>query len=402
MRQCQASKLGPLFELVRRIHERRAVALAAIALTNCAVADVLQVGPGEQYLSPSEAAMAAKDGDTIEVAPGLYTGDVAVWHQNDLTIRGRGERPRLAAAGQAAEAMGIWVIRGDNVAVENFEFSGSRVAGKNGAGIRHQGGKLTVRDCVFRDNENGILSNRGSGLLHVDRSVFYENGAGDGYSHNIYAGRIEELRITGSYFHHARVGHNIKSRAIETYVYYSKIADGTDGESSYLIDLPDAGYAEIVGNVLQQGPASRNRVMISFGAESPDVVSGTIHLIHNTLVNDRPAGLFVKITNPLTRTHLQNNLFFGPGSISNQQVRSVSNVQIETEKGWFWDTKVFIDRAKHDYHLAPGSSAIDAGSPLDPKLMRRADWLYEYGEPLPVRRAARGLPDAGAFEYAGD
>ena len=43
----------------------------------------------------------------------------------------------------------------------------------------------------------------------IEGSEFSENGAGDGYSHNLYVGAILKLRVTGSYFHHARIGHRL-------------------------------------------------------------------------------------------------------------------------------------------------------------------------------------------------
>jgi len=49
------------------------------------------------------------------------------------------------------------VIRGNDVIVENIEFSGARVPDRNGAGIRPEGRNFTVRNCRFYDCENGIL-----------------------------------------------------------------------------------------------------------------------------------------------------------------------------------------------------------------------------------------------------
>ena len=100
---------------------------------------VLKVGPNQQYSRPSEAARAARDGALVEIHGGQYEGDVAVWRQNDLTLRGVGERPHLRAGGRAAEGKAIWVIKGDRVTVENVELSGARVPSRNGAAIRAEG-----------------------------------------------------------------------------------------------------------------------------------------------------------------------------------------------------------------------------------------------------------------------
>jgi hypothetical protein len=99
---------------------------------------VVEVGPGKKFDRPSAAARVAKNGDVIEIAAGTYEGDVAIWRQNNLTIRGVGGRPHLEADGEYAEGKGIWVIKGRNATVENVEFSGARVPDQNGAGIRQE------------------------------------------------------------------------------------------------------------------------------------------------------------------------------------------------------------------------------------------------------------------------
>jgi len=118
----------------------------------------IRVGPDRLYRKPSEAARIAKDGDTIEIDVADYFGDVAVWPQNNLTLKGIGGRPHLRAAGQSAEDKAIWVIKGDNTTVENLEFSETKVGDKNGAGIRLEGTGLVIRNSSFHDNEMGILT----------------------------------------------------------------------------------------------------------------------------------------------------------------------------------------------------------------------------------------------------
>src|SRR5215475_7381608 len=84
----------------------------------------LRVGPNKQHTKPSQAAAVARDGDVIELDPVVYARDAAVWQAHKLTIRGVGGRAYLKANGDNAEGKGIWVIKGDNITVENIEFSG--------------------------------------------------------------------------------------------------------------------------------------------------------------------------------------------------------------------------------------------------------------------------------------
>jgi hypothetical protein len=279
---------------------------------------VLQVGPTRAFQRVSEAAKAARDGDAIEIDAGEYVGDVAVWTQRRISVRGVGGRPRLTAAGSSAEGKAIWVVRVDDMRIENIEFRGARVLDRNGAGIRLERGRLTVKGCVFRDNENGILTGSdASAELAIENSEFDRNGAGDGYSHNLYVGSLAKLTVTGSWFHRARVGHLLKSRARENYILYNRLTDEIDGTASYELEFPNGGVAFVLGNLIQQSSASENPIIVAFGREGYGATSNELYLSHNTIVNDRPdGGVFVFVERGATAIGMSNNIFVGPGKMS--------------------------------------------------------------------------------------
>lgn len=138
---------------------------------------VLRVGPRRKITSSAAAAQIARDGDVIEIDAGDYPDDVATWPQSGLVIRAVGGRARLLSTRATAEGKGIFVVKGDQVVVENIEFSGARVPHRNGSGIRHEGGKLTVRNCLFERNEMGLLTwNEPAAELIVESSEFRDNG----------------------------------------------------------------------------------------------------------------------------------------------------------------------------------------------------------------------------------
>ena len=167
--------------------------------------EIIHVGGKSPIRTVAEAAALAKDGDTVVIAPGDYYGDVATWKQDRLTIRaGAGGRVKLIAAGSHAQGKGIWVVAGGSITVEGIDFSGARVPDHNGAGIRFEQGHLIVRRCSFKDNENGILTNAGDATLEIENSEFGNNGDGSGSTHNLYVGAIRMLKVSGSYFHHAK------------------------------------------------------------------------------------------------------------------------------------------------------------------------------------------------------
>ncbi len=278
-------------------------------------AQVLRVGPDRALRAPSQAANIARDNDLVEIDAGAYQGDVAVWRANGLTLRGVNGMAHLFAAGEAAEGKGLWVIRGNDTTVENIGFHDTRVRDRNGAGIRLDGRGLTVRGCLFQNNENGILAgtNAASEIL-VERSEFTGNGHGDGYSHNIYIGAVAKFTLRDSVSHLAVVGHQVKSRARENLIVGNRIADEESGRSSYLIDLPNGGIAEIRDNTLQQGALAENGTMVAYGAEKLPYPENRLLLEDNTFINDRPTGCRLLFMRPGSEPAVErNNRILGCG-----------------------------------------------------------------------------------------
>lgn len=272
---------------------------------------VLTVGPGKQYERPSQAAAVAANGDTIHIDAGDYRGDVTTWRANNLTICGIGGRARLFADGKNAQGKGIWVVAGNNTAIYSISFHDAKVPDRNGAGIRLDGGNLIVRNSGFYDNENGILGGHGSLSVTIENSEFARNGYGDGYSHNIYIGNLDRLTVRSSYFHEARIGHNLKSRARETIIENSYFADGPTGTASYQIDTPNGGVVVIRGNLIHKGPRADNSTAINYGSEGLIYSNNTLTLEHNTIVTTYSGGTFVYAQNGVQSVRFTANVFAG-------------------------------------------------------------------------------------------
>jgi hypothetical protein len=265
---------------------------------SAAHAATLRVGPGEQITRIADAARQAKDGDTVEIMPGEYRGDVAVWQQKQLTIRGIGQRPVLIADGKSAEGKAIWVIRNGDIRIENIEFRGSRVPAGNGAGIRFERGKLIIKNCAFIDNQMSILtSNDPDSELIIENSRFADAPRQmHSLPHLLYVGGIAQVTITGSRFENGYRGHLIKSRARQSTIRDNHIIDGPDGEASYEIDLPNGGIARITGNTISQSAKTQNPALISYGAEGNVWPENSLTLQGNTLISDTlPGGWFLRV-----------------------------------------------------------------------------------------------------------
>ncbi|MCC6509046.1 MAG: hypothetical protein IT423_08060 [Pirellulaceae bacterium] len=320
----------------------------------------IRVGPDFPIQTIAAAASLAKDGAVIEVQAGDYRGDVAVWTRNDVTVRAVGGRVRLMADGAAAEGKAIWVTRGERMTVEGFDFSRARVPDRNGAGIRLEKGSLTVRDCTFTDNENGLLtSNNPQIVLVIFNSEFGRNGHGDGQSHNLYIGAIASLSMSGCYSHHAKVGHLLKSRAAINDIRYNRLTDESGGRASYELEFANGGVAYVVGNILEQGSQTENPHIVSYGAEGYTQPVNELYMVNNTLVDNRPrGGVFLRIKSGAARVKAVNNLLVGTGTLESAGVGNYdNNFTVD------WDQFVFA--ARDDYRLRRSSpllgKAIDAG-----------------------------------------
>src|SRR5262245_21316017 len=145
----------------------------------------LQVGPGKTYSTIAAAVAAAQAGDTIEIDAGIYPNESMTISQNNLTLRGVGGYAHLrwgtgdylTNSSMIPNEKAILIISGSDVTIENLEFSGAKVADENGAGIRYQGGNLTIRNSYFHENEEGILGQGGlSNTLLIEYSTFARNG----------------------------------------------------------------------------------------------------------------------------------------------------------------------------------------------------------------------------------
>jgi hypothetical protein len=280
-------------------------------------ARILLVGPGKFYEKPSDAAKVAADGDVIDIAPGTYKGDVAIWRQNDLTIRANDGPVEIKANGRSAGGKAIWVLAGDNVKVQNITFSGAEVPDGNGAGLRLEGASTVIENCEFRDNQMGVLSgNRADSDILITNSRFIANRVNGArpLGHNIYIGNVNSFTLVGSTSEGAVRGHNVKSRARINTLIGNRILDGPKGASSYLVDLPAGGIAVLRNNYLEQGRNAENLTLVSYGAETLLHTENRLMITGNFMVNKAGAGTFVRNYTE-TPAQIIGNSFDGSGTI---------------------------------------------------------------------------------------
>lgn len=268
--------------------------------------------------SLQERVATARDGDVVEVDAGVHRGQTAVIMQPRLTLRGRDGLAVLQADGAHAEGKALLVVRGGDVAVYGLTLRGCRVPAGNGAGIRLERGRLTLRDCHFFDNEMGLLSaDVADAELDIEACRFGQAPAHEGLLHHLlYVGRMARLRLAGCGLGGGWRGHLVKSRAAVNDIVANVLDDGPNGQASYELDLPDGGVARVVGNVLVQGRQPQNPALLAYGAEARPHAHNALFVSHNSFVNlaAEPAA-FVRVwperLPPETPVHLRNNLMVG-------------------------------------------------------------------------------------------
>lgn len=378
----------------------RALPAAALALLLAcqAHAETWLVGPSGQPMALAQALSQARDGDTIQVLPGLYKGQVGVINQRRLRIVGLDPRPVLDADGQHAEGKATWIVRDGDITIENIEFRNNRVPDGNGAGIRFEKGHLTLRRCRFIDNQNGLLTaNFGDAELDIVDSEFAQAPRSVGsLPHLLYAGRIARLSVTGSRFHQGFEGHLIKSRARESRIAYNLIVDGPGGAASYEIDLPNGGDAVIIGNVIGQSRDAQNPALVAYGAEGRAWERNRLLLSHNTLVSDFPLAWYLRTW---------------PEKLGDDtEIRAINNLTVGAGLFWLGASGSFegnfpafdsmlVEPSLLDFALKPDSilrgRADDAGAVLGPQARPAAEFRLPIGT-RPIQPPVSWSP--GAFQ----
>lgn len=248
-----------------------ALVLAAPLSTQSSSAPFTVEETGRGYARLQDAVTAIGNGDgTIRIAPGTYR-DCAV------QTGGRIAYAAITAGtvifdGTSCEGKGGLVLRGAAAHVEGLVFQNFQVPDRNGSGIRLDKGNLTVVNTVFRNSEQGILTNNDrSATITIDRSTFSGlGGCPDGMcSHSIYVNDNARLIITRSRFERGTGGHYVKSRAARTDISDSSFDDTRGSETNYMIDLPAGSVGTITHNEFVQGRNKENySAFIAVGAET--------------------------------------------------------------------------------------------------------------------------------------
>lgn len=343
-------------------------------------ARTLTVGGGKQFGTIAAAIAASRDGDVLLVDAGTYTNDFATIYTK-LTILAVGGRVTMAATAPPPNWKGILTVEAD-LRIEGFTFTGCRIPdayGNNGAGIRQEGGQLTLVNDEFRGNQNGILSGASSGTpvtsITIDHCLFDGNGGPDGGGgniHNIYIGRTDFATVTNSVFENALVGHEYKSRALVNTLTNNLFISGVGtGTGSYDIDIPNGGRTTITSNTIVKGPHAENSNMVHFGGEGIPYAGSALTVTGNLFTNSNPAAVGV-LNHTSVSAVLEGNVLDGlsPGAFFRGPARAAGNYDAAGTRlddttlvgALPGHTAIFTDVADHSVVLAGGAiQAVQGG-----------------------------------------
>lgn len=414
--------------------------------TPTCVGTVRLVGPGRTYTTVNQATAVVQSNDCVYIDAGTYYNADALgrWPAtaSNVTVRGSGGMARLMInngdinTGMGGDTWkGIFVANGANLTVENIEFdcASSRPADAfctgpaigapspdyNYAGIRLQAAGLTVRNCIFRQNDNSILGGPTSGSpagdVLIENSEFNQMGYGDGSSHGFYLNaRNNTLTYRYNWAHNTIMGHHVKSRAVTNYVLYNRIMDqavqtascndaGTCS-ASVEVELPCGGLSYVIGNALQKSVTADNNTMVNYAAEVANVTNcpftntQELYVINNTLVSDYgPTTKFIRGAGTSPLVWAVNNIFWGAGT-----VLTWPSGGTQANYGNSTDDPKLQDQSLYDFHLTANSTAVQniGVNPLTDdhgySLIPTRQYVYDRAS---MARPDDGLLDLGAFEY---
>ncbi|MCL2711521.1 MAG: right-handed parallel beta-helix repeat-containing protein, partial [Planctomycetaceae bacterium] len=165
----------------------------------------------------------------------------------------------------------------------------------NGAGVRiNQANDVTIRNCVIRNNDMGIMSNgnvsQQSGARQlIEKCVITDNGTirDPGYNHNLYLGGTS-VTVRHCEIARAVTGHNVKSRAHLNYIIACHIHSSANREFDLVdergnTDVPGSD-SFLINNLIEKNPRSTgNKAVAHFGRDGNAIHNGTVWLIGNTI-----------------------------------------------------------------------------------------------------------------------
>jgi hypothetical protein len=315
----------------------------------------------------------------------------------------------------------------------------------NAAGLYVEtGSHITIRNCNFVSNSNGLFIAPGRGAASgtpnqdflIESNYFiYSGNSGSGGEHHSYT---SAAGITFQYNRYSLMGggadgNALKDRSAGTVIRYNWIEDG-----NRQLDLVDAGplgtsiasdprYRDtfVYGNVLIERVSTGNRQIVHYGGDSNTTYlyrKGTLHFYNNTVVSKRTNGTALfRLSTADERCDARNNIFYVTAAGNTLLIGEAAGT-VELHRNWIkpgWrrgdstftgtviddgssingESPGFYNEASEDYRLAGTSLNVDAATLLNTLVLPVNNVLLQYKKHLTAEpRVTGGRLDVGAFE----
>lgn len=266
----------------------------------------------------ADAISSARSGAVIDIPAGDYDlTDQKIY--KSITLKGSADGKTVFRSAAVTEKGILVPLTGVDLRVENITFSGAKSWDRNGAGVRHEGRNLTLVNCRFIGNEDGVLSTGDkNGNIVIERSLFRESGFGDGQSHGVYVDGAALVDVRDSKFVSTRIGHHLKSLSKRTIVRGTTFDDG-HGRGSYAIDASRGGALIAENNVFIQASDAENWAIINYDLTRGGAADG-VTIAENRVINRFQGGVFLRNDTklqPVMRANTIENLGKKPLALTN-------------------------------------------------------------------------------------
>lgn len=212
---------------------------------------------------------------TLVLPAGVIVGTSAV--SGAVAGAGMGQTTIDATGLPPYQNKAVLVPAASGVTIRDLTIKGAVIPaslGNNAAGVREGGvgQPFTLVNVEITGCQNGVLTFADDVTLTGGKT--HDNGAGDGYTHEMYFGGSPTNVVTLTDWTSTcgpKSTHALKSRAGTTIVNggaYTGSPDTTGNVGGSVIDIPDAGAVTITGATIAVAVGAANTLLLGYGMES--------------------------------------------------------------------------------------------------------------------------------------
>lgn len=323
------------------------------------MAATITIAPTDDYKKIE----AAQPGDEVVIAPGTYKFLVYLQQkasaQNPIRIHAQDPKnppvwdlngtildnaPGSYTAGDRGR--GCWQLSGaTGIVIESIVFQNCRNTDNDAAGIRYyEGSEVTIRDCLFKNNDDGLTGGTQDSTALVEFSEFDGNGntSASAPTHNIYIyGGTYTMRY--SYLHDPTQGQNFHVRATQALIESNWFAHGMSYEGDLMTNDDYSGAGPYVqnmifrGNVIVEGnPQNHGQIIAVYNDTGVANLTMNVQVINNTVVAAAPQGALVHLSNAdhtKMSAVISNNVL--TVSTTAFKIEDAANATVSGQNNWF-------------------------------------------------------------------